>query len=63
MKPSTEARRTSNRTVYNRLQRRRLNCSHCPPNRGENAKRQPRPDSYKSHRRGIASTILKGDAN
>jgi hypothetical protein len=27
-------------------------CPHCPPNRGENAKKQPRSDRHKSKRKG-----------
>ena len=47
-------KRETNRTVVNRETRQDLKCSYCPPNRGENAfgKRRPRPDSYKSDRKG-----------
>lgn len=38
--------------VVRMAEREALSCSHCRPNRGENAKRQARPDKYKSRRRG-----------
>ena len=50
MRLIAEAKTTTNPTVLNRILRRQLNCPHCPPNRGENAKRRPRNDRYKSHR-------------
>jgi hypothetical protein len=28
--------------------RRIINCGHCPYNRGENAKRKPKPDKHKN---------------
>jgi hypothetical protein len=53
MRAQLEAKRTTNSSVLNKLNREHLNCAHCPPNRGENAsgKRRPRPDKHKDHRR------------
>ena len=51
-RPGIQKKRTTNRTVLNKLNRVHLNCPHCPPNQGENAsgKRRPRPDKHKNHR-------------
>lgn len=43
---------TTNSTVYNRVRRRHLSCSFCPPNRKENANRSARTDRYKDVRKG-----------
>lgn len=40
----------TNSTVDDRERRKLLNCSFCKPNRGENAKRKPKSDKYKSKR-------------
>jgi len=41
----------TNSTVDDRIRRKDLSCSLCKPNRGENAKRKPRPDRHKNKRR------------
>jgi hypothetical protein len=48
--PSNMVEITANSTVVDRLDRRRLSCSHCPLHKKENATRHPRTDRYKSHR-------------
>lgn len=37
--------------TYRHIRRQLCSCSHCKPNRSENAKRHARPDRYKNHRR------------
>ena len=43
-----------------RLDRLCLKCSHCPPHKRENAKRQPHPDRYKSHRWNFQVRVSNG---
>ena len=62
--PNNTVEITANYTVVDRLDRRRLNCSHCPPNKRGNAKRHPHTDRYKSHRRNFRIRVSNGqDAN
>jgi len=61
MRLKIEAETTVNSTVLNRITRRLLlNCHHCRPNRGENAKRRARDDRYKDHRRSHESYAREG---
>ena len=48
MRVNAEEKRTSNRTVANRLLRQHFKCSYCRPNRGENTHYQKRPDKPRS---------------
>ena len=48
---------TQNSTLYRRLKRQETSrkegaCSLCPPHGGENARKQPKADKYKSKRKG-----------
>ena len=58
--PNNTVEITLNSTVVDRLDRLRLNCSHCPPNMRENVKRQSRPDRYKSHRWNFQVRVSNG---
>lgn len=42
----------SKRKRWNKLTKQTKECSHCPPHKGENAKKKPRSDKYKSKRKG-----------
>lgn len=50
-KNNDEMNDTTNSTVYNRASRFLLNCSFCPPNRAENAKRRANRRSWKKFRK------------
>lgn len=52
MKGYKDAEPNTNSAVDRKLRRYDLDCSFCPPNRGENARRKQKDDSYKSTRRG-----------
>lgn len=40
-------KKETNPTVVNRLERKKLSCSFCPPNKGENCKHKPKHGSKK----------------
>jgi hypothetical protein len=43
----------SRRSRLNKLtDEKKMHCGHCPPNRGDNAKRRKKTDKYKSKRKG-----------
>jgi hypothetical protein len=42
----------SKRERWNKVASDTGNCPICPPHKGENARKRPRPDRYKSKRKG-----------
>ena len=45
-----EAKVTDKSDVLKKIKARDRRCDRCPPNRGENTNRKPKPDKYKNHR-------------